>query len=55
LFERHKVSTLGPVKMPKQTADDILDFCFSKLQLAPKFTIYFWGGEPTVNFEVIRH
>ncbi len=55
LFERNKVSTLGPVKMSKQTADDILDFCFSKLQLAPKFTIYFWGGEPTVNFEIIRH
>jgi len=28
LFERNKMSTLGPVKMSKQTADDILDFCF---------------------------
>ena len=55
LFERNKISTLGPVKMSKQTADDILDFCFAMLKLDPKFTIYFWGGEPTVNFEVIRH
>jgi uncharacterized protein len=55
LFDRNPMSTLGPASMSIKTADDILDFCFTKLKLDPKFTIYFWGGEPTINFKVIKH
>lgn len=55
LFERNPLSTLGPMNMSERIADDILDFCFSNLKLEPSFTVYFWGGEPTVNFKVMRH
>jgi radical SAM protein with 4Fe4S-binding SPASM domain len=40
--------------MSKQMAFDILTFAFKNLDLDPKFHIYFWGGEPTLNFEVMK-
>ena len=54
LFERHKPSELGPIMMSESMAFDILKFCFSNLNLDDKFHIYFWGGEPTLNFKVIK-
>ena len=35
-------------------AFQILDFIFKNLQLDDKFHIYFWGGEPFLNFKVIK-
>jgi len=42
------------MNMSIEIADKALEFCFLKLSLEPKFTIYFWGGEPTANFKVMR-
>lgn len=55
LYKRHKVSELGPYsRMSKEMAFDILDFVFSKLKTDKQFAIYFWGGEPTLEMEVIK-
>lgn len=40
--------------MTSETALNILKFCFSKLELDDKFSVYFWGGEPTMNFKAIK-
>jgi len=40
--------------MTEDMAFRILEFVFSELQLDPKFAIFFWGGEPLLNFEVIK-
>ncbi len=53
LFSRNNIESLGPKFMSEETAFKILDFVFSKLELDPKFAIFFWGGEPLLNFKVI--
>jgi radical SAM protein with 4Fe4S-binding SPASM domain len=45
---------MGPMFMTPEKAFEILDFCFSELELDNKFTIYFWGGEPLLNMKVIK-
>jgi sulfatase maturation enzyme AslB (radical SAM superfamily) len=40
--------------MTEKMAFDVLNFVFSELDLDPKFHIYFWGGEPFLNFKVMK-
>lgn len=54
LFSRNNPETLGPKFMSEDKAFRILEFVFSELELDPKFAIYFWGGEPLLNFAVIK-
>lgn len=54
LFERNKVEDLGPNMMSPEIALKILNFCFTKLDIDDKFAVYFWGGEPTMNFKAIK-
>lgn len=53
-FERNDVKKLGPTFMTKERAFEILDYCFSELDLDPNFCVYFWGGEPLLNLPVIK-
>ena len=54
LFERNDVKTLGPMFMSEQTAFNIIDFVFDSLDIQEDFTFFFWGGEPLLNFKVIK-
>ena len=55
LFTRNKLSQLSEhTSMSIEMAFKILDFVFKNLQLDDKFHIYFWGGEPFLNFKVIQ-
>lgn len=54
LYKRNNIKDLGDFYMSKETALKTLDFVFSKLQLTSTFNIYFWGGEPFLNFEVMK-
>lgn len=56
LYERHDVykGEVGPIHMSSSTALDAVNFTLDKLQTDDSLNFYFWGGEPFVNFKVIK-
>lgn len=49
-----KVSRASRVDMTVDVARQILEFAFAKLVLHPNLYVFFWGGEPTLKFDVMR-
>lgn len=54
LYKRNKIKDLGPLYMTTERAFEAMDFIIDRLPKSDRFDIYFWGGEPLLNFEVIR-
>lgn len=55
LFERNSPKDLGPMMMSREMADNILKFCFLKIDSVEDLLVYFWGGEPTMNYDVMNY
>jgi len=54
LYKRNNINKLGDMYMSEETALKIAEFVLSKLQLDDAFNFYFWGGEPFLNFKVMK-